>query len=354
MMKILSIFYISLIFSIGIPHASADEYSSELLMEVTKNARLREAPSANSRILAMLPGGFVVSIIQGDTAGREWKKVKRADGEYPTGFIHKSLLADPKTSYVLSELKQGTRRIKVFEPRPEQDLKRPPIWPQMHARLYEENGRFFAHLPSIKDLKEISEQSSVGFVQTLLDQDHMDSDFPFYRIYLHGGGNGGGISRFISKYPFRKNVFDLDMRPYAIEFSEDRGVWEISAKDDNYLNLASSMAHRALPRVVLKFSNMGVSLSEKAMIRPAPTEIDMKAKLANQPPLDGSDVDDAISILISVMLDFYYSGNPKSARAYFDSVWPKRGGPRNKKEFLNIIEKTVKSSRYYRPWMLED
>lgn len=89
----------------------ASDYEEELLYEILTNARLREAPSLSAKELTIIPGGFVVSVMDSSTGDGEWYRVQNDFHEYSDGYIHKALIKPYDFSYELKEIENEYHKI---------------------------------------------------------------------------------------------------------------------------------------------------------------------------------------------------------------------------------------------------
>jgi len=329
----------------------SNEYEAETLKEVLMNANYRLGPSITAEKLGVIPGGFVISVIP-STESKDWYKFSLSEDLGSNGYIHSSLLADTSTSYKLKEINNGKHLIKDFIPR--SDLTN--VLPQGHARIYSLDGQFISHFPRLEDLNAFKD------VRSIIPY-NFSSNAPHYTLSYNTGGNHCCIyNKYVSKSPFGESQFKLNSDIYSVEYNEASNEYEFIANDDTYTYWNYSYASSPIPEVKLKLVD-GAFVVSKEMIQVEPPSMDELQELINLQPklsseLDGVDLDRAIGRLTGSMLKLIYSGHPKSAEKFIDSVWPEQMIINNlnfmdRKQFKSELNNIVKSSPYVQPWMLE-
>jgi len=334
---------------------SAD-YSNELLFEVRVNARLREEPNTSAKITAIIPGGFVVSVVREINDGEDWYAIIGASGDYTNGYIHRSLLKPYNFSYELQELENSYHKIKYF--RPSESSNR-YIYPQHHARIYSKTGQFLSHLPRLLDCE-------IGGVNII--PGGFDSGQPFYTLRSYSGGAHCCTTRkYLSKSPLFQNEFTIDLRhgdiePDIYDATGDHD-YHIKVYDWSYAYWLYSFGGSPAPEVILKIDNGELSVSQIEMAKPKPSMKELfrltDSKYSIKYTHTRNDKADFLSYLTGRMLDLIYSGNVESAIDYLYMVWPENV---KFKYFDEIFDRdvykeklwgVVKEAKYYQEWMLK-
>ena len=351
-MKILarySLLLLTVLFSVATCLAS--DYEDEQLYEVLQNARLREAPSLSSTILALIPGGFVVSAMEPEDG--EWLKIQEALEEYPVGYIHKSLLADYTLSYSLEEHENEFHRIKQFTPASSLSY----VYPQSHSRIYSREGEFLTHFPRISDTIQL------GGVQ--ITPGGFDSNSPYYYLRSHTGGAHCcfGIT-YVSKDPLYQEELSIDLR-YSDSIPEmydstGTGEWRVAVNDWSYAYWLYSFSASPAPEVILKVDKGQLVPSLEDMKSPEPPHdhlVALSKGLKLSMDRDGSEF---ISKLTSALLDLYYSGNAESALELLNTVWTEGqvimlvGDEIDREKYLVMLHEKIKGSPYYQDTAIRD
>jgi len=338
MRKVITVLCV-LVYSTGI----ASEYTDETLKEVLSNVRLRAMPSTDSNALAIIPGGFVISVSGKAEQTSQWFRVKGVLGEYPDGYIHSDLLADPTTSFNERQIKSSKFLIKSFEPRHDDW-----IYPQSHARLYTADGEFVSHLPRLQDIRALN-----GVYNQPLE---LDTDFPYFEIRAYSGGAHCCFeSRFVSKDPPLERTINLPYRVTETRFSDERNSWEVEVDDPTYEYWQYSYAYSPIPSVTLALTSKGTIVSREAMAQNPPSGDELLSMISETPKDDGK-----ISYVTANMLTLIYGGNLESAEKYLENAWPddyrhetydREQWDRNK--YKTKLYEKIKSSPFFRSWMLD-
>ena len=338
----------SLLFFISID-VFASDYTDENLQEVLANANLRASPTTDAEILAVLPGGFVVSV--SETAGKsnDWYHVIGSNGDYASGFVHSSLLTDTTRSYQMKEVKNKYHLIKSFQPKENNDY----IYPQSHARLYTLDGTFITNLPRISDSSAITDAMYIA-------PGDLANDFPFYSLTSYSGGAHCCFKyRFIAKTPLFEKVIDFPFRIEDQRFVIDKKLWQIDVWDETYTYWQYGYAGSPIPKVTLDLTEDGFKTSRDSMATSPPTKSELNEKIKSQPKIlaDGH----GIAELTGTMLHYIYSGNLTTAKIFLNAVWAKslrvendQGGIWDRDQYLHALTALVKSSPFYEAWMLRE
>jgi hypothetical protein len=337
-------------------HSFSADYNNELLFEVLVNARLREKPSLSAEITAIIPGGFVVSVVREINDGEDWYAIIGASGDYPNGYINRSLLKPYNVSYELQELKNSYHKIKYFRPGESSSMY---IYPQHHARIYSKTGQFLSHLPRLLDCE-------IGGVNII--PGGFDSGQPFYTLkYSTGGAHCCYKYTYISKSPLFQNEFTIDaehsdIMPEIYDATGNRD-YRIKVYDWSYAYWLYSFGGSPAPEVILKIVNGELSVSQVEMIKPKPSIKELsdltESKYSIKYTHTRNDKADFFSYLTGRMLDLVYSGNFESAIDYLYMVWPEDV---KFKYFDEIFDRdvykeklwgVVREAQYYQKWMLK-
>jgi hypothetical protein len=299
--------------------ASSADYDDEILREVLKNANLRAEPRESSESLAVIPGGFVVSIAEPTKSESDWYQVNGAAGDYPNGYIHKSLLAPTSFSYQTAEFSNTYHRIKYFSV---DWYGNTYVHPQSHARIYSKDGSFLSHFPRLLDTAFVS-----GAVYVLPRQ--LENDFPYYELLYYTGGNHCCFrSIFLAKSPLFETelVADKGLRSYEVFDASGNGDWRLRTFDLTYTLWLYSWASSPMPEVIFEISDGTLVVSYKSMKAEPPTDQEMRKLIARQPSMredfSDSEWDTALGSLTGNMVWLIYSGNAEAAFSLLNSVWP--------------------------------
>ena len=330
----------------------ASQYAEENLFEVRANSNIRSGLANDSDVVGILFGGFVVAadpIREGVSRSRLLESSKYM----PTGYVSSALLADPSTSYRVNEINNGVHKVKHFEPRT--DLIN--VWPQEHARIYDLEGNFISNLPRVEDLV-----GAVGIDHVRLSG--FDSQSPYYSIALYDQSYEPGprLLKFLSKEPFGELVFSVGTEVQFVDYNAEKGDFEFSTLDRTYEYWLYSGAASPYPEVSLKLADGKLVVADDLMKAPAPSEEHFLSMVGLLPRFDSEmtrrDLDDSLGQLTGLMLDLMYSGHPNAARELLMRAWPdgvilKALKNMSRSDFELELADLVRSSDYFRPWMLE-
>ncbi len=315
------------------------------------NARLREEPNTSSKITAIIPGGFVVSVVREINEGEDWYAITGAPGEYPNGYIHRALLSNYNCSYELQELENIYHKIKYFWPG---ESSNGYIYQQHHARIYSKDGRFLSHFPRLFD-------GDLGGVYII--PGGFDNGQPFYTLRSStGGGHCCYTRKYLSKSPLFQKQFIIDPRygdiePEIYDVTGNRD-YHIKVYDWSYAYWLYSFGGSPAPEVILKIDDFELSVSQAEMVKPKPSIYELSDLMNSRYSIKYNKAD-FLSYLTGKMLDLIYSGNVESAIDYLYMVWPEDV---KFKYFDEIFDRevykgklfgVVKDAQYYQEWMLK-
>ena len=343
------------------------DFSDEQLVEVLKSANLREAPSIESEILEVIPGGMVIAVVGDDPDDADWQQVASPRDQQRIGFVHRSLLADTSFSYEMTVIENDIHKIKSFGPRNGIGY----TYPQRPARIYAKDGTYLAQLPRLED------RGSAGTLHPLISgfyvQGHVTpggfvSEFPYYKItHWSGGMNCCYSYRYLSKEPFLEHSFSIDHRMGSDWALTEQGDWVATVYDPSYkywaiseeIFLYNAIAPR--PTVTLQLIDGQPEVSRHYMHRDPLSDSELDSVAAALVPLSDDlserERDLAIARLVREMLDLIYAGREDDAFRLLKALWPSDfqidyvdGVDRGR--FKNKLAAKVQTSPYYRPWML--
>jgi hypothetical protein len=334
----------------------ASDYDDEVLFEVLKSANLRAAPDLSSDVLELVPGGQVVAVLVSESPQKDWYRVISPRVHDRIGFIHGSLLAPYGFSYSLEETENEFHKIKRFLPTAGRYFAS-----ASPSRIYSKEGKYLVQLPRVEDTKG-SANITVSFRQ---------SAFPYYTIrYATGGPNCCYYYRFLSKDPFLTHSFDVDHR------MKDEGSWTLSSEGDwlaevydrNYRYWSVSdewFFYGAIspePTVILQLIDGQPQVAADYM-RTAPLSSSaLQERVADlmilSDELPEGDIDRAMYLLTSELIDLIYNGNAESAFALLAVVWTDDFmldyvDMVDREWFTQKLIEQVQLSPFYQPWMLQ-
>lgn len=347
-------------------HARTD-FSDEQLVEVLKSANLREAPSIESEILEVIPGGMVIAVVGDGPDNADWQQVASPRDQRRVGFVHRALLADTSFSYEMMVIENDIHRIKSFGPRRGIGY----IYPQRPARIYAKDGTYLAQLPRLED------RGSAGTLHPLIPgfyvQGHVTpggfvAEFPYYKItHWSGGMNCCYSYRYLSKEPFLEHSFQIDHRMGSDWELTDQGDWVATVYDPTYkywaiseeIFLYNAIAPR--PTVTLQLVDGQPEVSRYYMHRDPLSDSEFDSVVTTLVPLSDDlaerELDLAIARLVREMLDLIYAGRQDDAFRLLEALWPSDlqidyvdGVDRGR--FQAKLAAKVRTSPYYRSWML--
>ena len=350
----------------AVPSAASD-YESERLLEVLKSANLREAPSTDSGILEVIPGGMVVAVVGESHDDSDWRQVASPRDQQRVGFVHRSLLADTSFSYEMKVIENDIHKIKSFGPRSGIGY----IYPQRPARIYAKDGTYLAQLPRLED------RGSAGTIHPLIPGFYVQgnvtpggfvSEFPYYKItHWSGGMNCCYSYRYLSKEPFLEHSFQVDHRMGSDWALTEQGDWIATVYDPTYkywaisedIFLYNAIAPR--PTVTLQLIDGQPQVSRQYMHRDRLSDAEFDRLVAKLAPISDElperDLDLAIASLVGEMLDLIYAGREDDASRVLNALWPTEyeidyveGVDRA--EFWSRLTDKARTSPYYRSWML--
>ena len=346
----------------------ASDFESERLLEVLKSANLREAPSTESEVLEVIPGGMVIAVVGDDPDSADWQQVASPRDQERVGFVHKSLLADTRFSYEMKVIENDIHKIKSFGPRRGIGY----IYPQRPARIYAKDGTYLAQLPRLEDRGSAGTLHPLipGFyVQGHVTPDGFVSEFPYYKItHWSGGMNCCYSYRYLSKEPFLEHSFQIDHRMGSDWALTKQGDWTAEVYDPTYkywaiseeIFLYNAIAPR--PTVTLQLVDGQPEVSRHYMHRDPLSDSEFDSVVTALVPLSDDlserELDLAIARLVSEMLDLIYAGREDDASHILDALWSKdyeidyvEGVDRA--VFWGRLTEKVRTSPYFRSWMLE-
>ena len=347
--------------------SSASDFESERLLEVLRSANLREAPSKDSSILEVIPGGMVVAVVSEHHNDPDWQQVASPGDQQRVGFVHKSLLADTSFSYEMTVIENDIHKIKSFGPRRGIGY----IYPQRPARIYAKDGTYLAQLPRLED------RGSAGTLHPLIPgfyvQGHVtpggfNSEFPYYKItHWSGGMNCCYSYRYLTKEPFLEHSFQIDHRMASDWALTEQADWIAEVYDPTYkywaiseeIFLYNAIAPR--PTVTLQLVDGQPEVSRHYMHQDPLSDSEFDSVVSALVPLSDDlserELDLAIARLVSEMLNLIYAGREEDAFRLLEALWPSdlqidyvEGVDRDL--FKTKLAAKVQTSPYYRSWML--
>lgn len=333
--------------------AYAGQFAAENLFEVRVNSNVRSEPGDGSAISGILYGGFVVAADQ-NVEGTSWSRLLNSTETGVEGFVSSALLSDPSTSYRVREISNGVHLVKHFKPR--SDLA--SVFPQEHARIYDLSGNFITNLPRVTD---VTGSERFDYVRLA----GLGSASPYYVISLYDANYEPGpvLQKFLSKDPFGDVAFSVGPEVDFVGYNDEKGRLEFTAIDRQYEYWLYSGASSPLPTVLLELIDGEIRVADDLMITPGPTDEELTLQVASNPVLQGNmsrrELDQPLGHLTQGVLGYMYSGNPEAARALLRRVWPKAMvlthlDDMTRADFENQLKDLVRTSTYYRPWMLWD
>ena len=339
------------------PPGFASDYYDEHLLEVLRNANLRLGPSIESPRLAIVPGGYVVSVIGELGADDDWVQVVHPFEQTKSGFISRSLLAPTHFSYELIEVETDISKIKYFKVNSNYTI------PFTFARLYDRDGKYQHSLPDTRDLTWV-----VG-APARLRLRHLDTEFPYFEVRNWSGGRNCCYSaRYFSKKPPFSAEFDIKSRIIRDWEKTEDGKWAITVADESfkYWRIEAWFFYGAISpiqAVRLELVEGGAVVSKDLMARPAYSESELKGETSElirlSDELPEEDRGRAMYLLADKLLEFIFAGNAAQAYEILDSYWDEGfmldyvDGP-DRDQFKDALIKKVRASVYYQPWMLNE
>lgn len=344
---------------LAIPSVScASDFEDETLKEVLRSVNVREYPDISSRILGVIPGGYILSIEEGNGT-RGWSKLASGLSGLSGGYVNDDFLSQTDFSYTTKEIEMEHGKIKEFTVQDDRNY----IYPQRHARVYDSSGQFLTALPRITDLD--------GFGQIVVAHpEQLDSKFPFYQIrYWTGGAHCCSYSRFISKAPVGEIEFDVHDRVVDVSLSEDGQVGFLKIWDQSYTYWLYSYAGSPIPIVVLKISPDGLVVAEDKMKANAVSVDVLKERIVRPPSADLSSIEYArarsafLGKLTGALLSASYSGRGELVRLLLEEAWPKEvvfdfytnEGIKfdlTRAAYFERLREKISESPYFERWML--